>query len=234
MIGVQAITGGLIGLVVIAGLSVLVIGGVATAFYFFAHKRYVIGASALGISILLAPFPVSGWMVVFKSTPVRNLAIDFRSQVSTDWTANAFQSCGAAIGRPTTTECGSSDHINKVRIVLPDGIELATVAKLVSISFDESRRLTAANLVLHPYMEASAALVEHAALEARLINGASNANAASAKSRELKAWLKDGSKQEYVGNYVCFKRAGYDFCSRYKPPYSGQQYTVVYEIAARK
>jgi hypothetical protein len=92
------------------------------------------------------------------------VVIDFRKDVPSNWMAATLSNCKPSAVSPHTI-CDSNDHINKVQLTLPDGVDLQTVAKYMTVSVGpDANRLISANLVLHPYMTALDAISSHSKL----------------------------------------------------------------------
>lgn len=239
MIGVQAVTGGLIGLLLIGALTLSSVAGTAAGIYFVLTKRYGRALVLLGASLPIAAFVATGWLAIFKTPPQRDVAIDFRRDTPPQWIAATFPSCRSVPISPVTITCDSSDHIHNVRLTLPDGIQLQATARMMSVSYmGSSSRLKSINLVVHPYLSTAQTTLLHRELTGKLSAGAKNASAIAKRSADVEQWLAEqqgsSSPQPYVkrDDYLCAERQSYRTCVRYRAPSTGQKLMVSYEIEA--
>jgi len=120
---------------------------------------------------------------------------------------------------------------------LPDGAELKTVAKYMTVSpSSDGKRLVSASLVVHPYMTAAEVTSLHSALVTKLAGNSHNPSAATKKGEEVEVWLREwqGSTEipKRSDNYLCIDRDRYRFCARYRHSSFGQGFTVTYEASA--
>jgi hypothetical protein len=237
-IGVQTILGGLVALVILGAVTALAIVGLALGAYFVSARRYILALIALVPSLLVGSFAASGWLQLLRSPPERDVVIDFRKDVPSNWMAATFSNCKPSPVSPSTI-CDSNGHINKVQLTLPDGVELQTVAKYITVSVGpDANRLISANLVLHPYMTALDAIASHSKLTTVLFKEAKNPVATAKQGKDVEVWLgkwRDSTGAEIpkkTDNYVCVDRDRYRFCTRYGHSSFGQGFTVTYEISA--
>src|SRR5262245_10657649 len=93
LIGVQAVTGGLLGLLLIGALTLSAVAGIAAGTYFVLTKRYWRALVLLGASLPIAAFVATGWLAIFKTPPERDVVIDFRKDTPPQWVAVNFPSC---------------------------------------------------------------------------------------------------------------------------------------------
>jgi hypothetical protein len=220
-------------------LTLLTVAGIAAGIYFVVTKRYGRALVLLGVSLPIAAFVATGLLGMFKTPPQRDVVIDFRRDTPPQWVAANFPSCRPIPISPATTTCDSSDHINNVRLTLPDGIELQATARMMSVSYMESSsRLKSINLVVHPYLSAAQTTLLHRELIGKLSAGAKNASAIAKKSAEVEQWLAEqqGSSSPQPDmkrdDYMCAERQSYRTCVRYRAPSAGQGLMVIYEIEA--
>jgi hypothetical protein len=239
VIGIQTVTGGLIGLLVIGALTLSTVAGIAAGIYFVLTKRHKRALVLLGASLPIAAVVATGWLAIFKTPPQRDVVIDFRRETPPQWVAGNFSSCRSVPIPPVTTTCDSNDHINNVRLTLPDGIELQATARMMSVSYvKSSSRLKSINLVVHPYLSATQTTLLHRELTGKLSAGAKNASAVAKRSAEVEQWLTErqgsGSPQLHLkrDDYICAERQSYKTCVRYRAPSTGQGLMVIYEIEA--
>jgi hypothetical protein len=122
---------------------------------------------------------------------------------------------------------------------LPDGAELKTVAKYMTVSpSSDGKRLVSVSLVVHPYMTAAEVTSLQSALVTKLAGNSHNPSAVMKKGEEVEVWLRElrGSTEMTIPkrseNYLCIDRDRYRFCARYRHSTFGQGFTVTYEATA--
>jgi len=213
--------------------------GVAWVIYALAARRYGQALAALVLSVLVGSLAATGWHALLRSPPERELAIDFRKDVSSGWMAATFPNCRPAPLSSGVT-CDSNVSINKVQLTLPDGAELWTIAKYMTLTLSpDARHITSANLVLHPYMAAADTVSLTLSVKSQLATGSRDASAATQKARDVEIWLRQWQSSSEVDlpkrtdHYLCIDRDVYKFCVRYRHSSFGQGFTVTYEVTVK-
>lgn len=230
MIGVGAITGGMIGMLVIGAAAIGGLAGLVTGSGLMAARRWKMGLLSAAISLVPLMWSASALHAIFWP-PIDSLTVDLRDGQATRWTTAPFKCLEGGLIHGFGSMCFHHPADAELSLTLPDGLPLPIGAGSLHVDVDDTGRLKALRFSIRPLpntrqlfalMDAESKRSLATSLQPPLTAGPSIA--------QFKAWLEiaPGKGQDRV---VAFQRAGYKV--RLWMPSSGsnaEPHFVWYEI----